>query len=317
MDPVCHTLVGVALAETGLKRRTPGGALTLLIGANLPDVDILSYAWGSLTALTFRRGWTHGAPAMFVLPLLLAAAVFWLRRLPVPRRARQPAVFGQLALLSYASMLTHPVLDTLNTYGMRWLMPFRDGWFYGDTLFIVDPWLWGLLAAGVMLARRRGTGRPAHAALGLALAYILAMWSGSVMARRDVRSRVAAEDGKNGRIMVSPVPLNSLARLILVDEGGRYRLGWYRWVGGPRLEWYGELEKNDGDPAAREAAQTEEGAAFLTWARFPFFIRQRTRAGDVVHIVDARYTVDPEAPFGALTVRLPRVGEEDQNTSGR
>ena len=31
-------------------------------------------------------------------------------------------------------------------------MPFSDRWFYGDTLFIVDPWLWLILGGAVMLA---------------------------------------------------------------------------------------------------------------------------------------------------------------------
>ena len=49
-------------------------------------------------------------------------------------------------------MLSHPFLDWLNNYGVRLLMPFSDRWFYGDTLFIVDPWLWLILGGGVMLA---------------------------------------------------------------------------------------------------------------------------------------------------------------------
>ena len=39
-------------------------------------------------------------------------------------------------------MLTHPVLDWLNNYGIRLLMPFSPRWFYGDAVFIIDPWLW-------------------------------------------------------------------------------------------------------------------------------------------------------------------------------
>ena len=43
MDNLCHTLVGAALAEAGLKRRSPYGTATLLISANLPDVDALVF----------------------------------------------------------------------------------------------------------------------------------------------------------------------------------------------------------------------------------------------------------------------------------
>ena len=40
----------------------------------------------------------------------------------------------------------------MNTYGVRFLMPFDGTWFYGDTLFVVDPWFWLLCAAGVVSA---------------------------------------------------------------------------------------------------------------------------------------------------------------------
>jgi len=40
MDNVCHTLVGAALGEAGLKRRTRFGSVTLMLSSNLPDVDV-------------------------------------------------------------------------------------------------------------------------------------------------------------------------------------------------------------------------------------------------------------------------------------
>src|SRR5690606_41039625 len=40
----------------------------------------------------------------------------------------------------------------MNTYGIRLLMPFDRRWFYGDALFIIDPWVWLLLGATVFLA---------------------------------------------------------------------------------------------------------------------------------------------------------------------
>ena len=67
MDNVCHTLVGAALAESGLGRRTSLGFATLLIGANLPDLDVLAYLDGPFAALEWRRGWSHGVVALAVL----------------------------------------------------------------------------------------------------------------------------------------------------------------------------------------------------------------------------------------------------------
>ena len=88
MDNICHTLVGLALGEAGLKRKAPLGNATLLIGANLPDVDALTYVFGSpVAALGFRRGWTHGVLAMAVWPFVLAGLMLWLEGLRTRGRA--------------------------------------------------------------------------------------------------------------------------------------------------------------------------------------------------------------------------------------
>ncbi|MBC7173738.1 MAG: metal-dependent hydrolase, partial [Polyangiaceae bacterium] len=81
------------------------------------------------------------------------------------RRARpdaEPANPKAVLGLAFLSVLTHPFLDWLNTYGVRLLMPFDDRWFYGDSVFIVDPWLWLSMGAAVVLAR--SAGKPSMAA---------------------------------------------------------------------------------------------------------------------------------------------------------
>ena len=157
MDNLTHTLVGAALAQTGLKRRTGLAAATLMIAANLPDLDALGLAFGH--NLAWRRGWTHGPIGLAVLPILLAAAMLafdrWQQRRGRRPAARVPVRFGWLVALAYLGTLSHPFLDLLNTYGVRLLMPFSERWYYGDTLFIIDVWLWIALGLGVWLSRRR------------------------------------------------------------------------------------------------------------------------------------------------------------------
>ncbi|WP_111641533.1 metal-dependent hydrolase [Marinimicrobium alkaliphilum] len=176
MDPVAHTLVGAALAESGLKKLTRYATPTLLIGVNLPDIDALAMLWGEDTSLYVRRGWSHGILAMVVLPVLLVAAVLlWHRWRGRLRSDGPPLHLPWLVTISFIAVWSHPLLDWLNTYGIRLLMPFDDTWFYGDTLFIIDPWVWLLAATGVVLAR--SASRPEIAAWvllgGLASALIL------------------------------------------------------------------------------------------------------------------------------------------------
>ena len=154
MDPLTHTFTGAALAVAGLRRKTPLATAALIVGANLPDIDGLSYFAGDYRALAFRRGVTHGVLALVLLPLLLTAALLlwdrWVRRTRQPNAP--PAGAAALLGVSALAVATHPTLDWLNNYGLRWLMPFDGRWFYGDTLFIVDPWLWLGLGGALFLA---------------------------------------------------------------------------------------------------------------------------------------------------------------------
>jgi inner membrane protein len=84
------------------------------------------------------------------------------------------SAFARLLGLGYLAALTHPALDWLNTYGVRFLYPFDRRWFYGDTLFIVDPWVWLVLGAGVVLSQRIERGDWRSIAAWSALAAIAA-----------------------------------------------------------------------------------------------------------------------------------------------
>lgn len=154
MDPIAHTLAGASLSLTGLKKITPLATVTLVLAANLPDIDGIANFMGRDHALYYRRGITHGIIALIILPVLLAVAISVYDKLVRLKRdpAKKPTSFKGLVIVSYIGVISHPFLDWLNTYGVRLLMPFSDKWFYGDTLFIVDAWMWLLMGAAVFLA---------------------------------------------------------------------------------------------------------------------------------------------------------------------
>src|SRR4026207_2329753 len=132
MDNFCHTLVGAAFGEAGPERRTRFGNPTLMIAANLPDIDVLSFVTDT-NPISFRRGWTHGIIAQLALPgpvaglaygsgpggsaprprrVLCAGLVCGIGRVPSARREDQrPLHFGWLLLLSYVGVYSHVFLD--------------------------------------------------------------------------------------------------------------------------------------------------------------------------------------------------------------
>jgi inner membrane protein len=311
IDPICHTLVGAGLARSGLARRTALGTTTLLIGANLPDVDVLAYFSGPAADLAFRRGWTHGIPALMLWPFLLTGAMIALDRgIQRARRASLPSglVRTQLLLLSSVAVLSHPILDTLNTYGMRWLMPFSGRWFYGDTLFIVDPWLWLALGVGVLLSRpRQARTRPARMALGISFAYVVAMAASALAARRIAGREMAAITGEPPeRLLVSPFPVNPFARTVVVEQKEVYRTARFHWLRDRQLDPASvrTFPKGPKDhPAVRAAVATTVGRRYLGWARFPAFQVEPAGGDDfVVRIVDLRYADPPGGRIGSVSI---------------
>lgn len=314
MDNLCHTLVGAALGEAGLARRKPLATATLLIGANLPDVDGLTYVFlDGPTSLAFRRGWTHGILAMAVLPVALAAAMVGWDQM-MRRRGRTekiPARFRALLLPAFAAVLSHPLLDFLNTYGVRFLYPFSKRWFYGDTLFIVDPWVWIVLALGIAFSRvlrRRGARveTPARVALFAVFAYIVILMASSFGGRAIVR-RAAVRAGlhPSGRVLVSPSPLVPFRRTVVVEVPGGYRFGELRWGPRPVVRFSDGFQAvNDTDPAVAAAKRLRPMRQFLVWARFPYFgVRSRSDAS-LVTAADARYR-GPTGSWASITAVVP------------
>lgn len=285
-----------------------------MLAANAPDIDVLAYAAGPVFALGARRGWTHGILAIIVLPIVLAG-LLWLVDRVRKRPDTQPARFLPLLFLSALGVVTHPLLDFLNVYGIRWLMPFSDRWFYGDTLFIVDPWMWAMLSTGVVASvrwRRSGRTHPeraAQVAIGVAMVYVVAMGTGGWVARALVTDTLRG--ARDARLMVGPIPLNPIRRSLVLDDGAAYRIGDVSLIP-PRVTVYDRSIPKRLD-AAKAAAGTDEGGTFLYWARFPFVEVDRRPDSTVVYIIDARYALDRDASFGAVRVALetPTGGSEE------
>jgi len=283
VDNLCHTLAGAAFGEAGLKHTTRFGNVTLMIASNLPDLDVLVFATG-LPAVAFRRGWTHGMLAQALLPWMFAILVFWLGK-------RRQARFWPLLLLSYLGVVLHVLMDVLNNYGVRLLMPFSGRWFYGDSVFILDPWLWMSLGLGVWLARKRVHVRPARVALLVAAVYVGVLVVSARASREYVVEQWRSQHGSGPRsLMVGPFVATPFHRDVIVDAGETYSTGTFSWFT-RRVAFDREVvPKNDAHPAVRTAVAADERIrAVLTWARFPFYRVESTPQGDEVILRDLRF----------------------------
>src|SRR5438067_12442396 len=71
-----HTFVGLAVARSGLDRWVPGAAITAVVAANLPDIDIVTGLSGTPAYLQYHRGITHSFAGIPVLALMLTAGIY-------------------------------------------------------------------------------------------------------------------------------------------------------------------------------------------------------------------------------------------------
>lgn len=190
MDNVTHALAGALLAAAVCQVRERHGGdpspgfrraafVAGVVTAELPDAD-LAYAgapmgMGNLGYLLHHRGHTHTVLFALVGALVTWGIVQWIRR-----RTSRPGEGGALLLLSIAGTLSHLALDYTNSYGVHPFWPVDARWYYGDAVFIVEPWFWVVSLPPLFFIARRTAWRALCAVL---LAVILvASWRVSMVA---------------------------------------------------------------------------------------------------------------------------------------
>jgi inner membrane protein len=217
VDNVTHTLAGLAVAHAALFLRgrrqpeTSNGPLylaTLTASAfanNAPDLDFLyrSITPGRLGYLLHHRGHTHTLLAILPLGLFCLALVAALLRLRGQRLARSE--WGFLLAVALIGGALHVTMDFGNNYGVHPFWPLDDRWYYGDAIFIVEPWL--LIAlGGIVFGASRS--RTARALIGLILVGLcsVAWWQA-----------------------LGPSPLLPVALAALLTFASAAWLGWMGW----------------------------------------------------------------------------------------
>ncbi len=282
MDNLTHSLIGAALGQAGLKRKTGLAMPALIIAANIPDIDAGCVVYG-IESLAMRRGITHGPIALVLLPLLLAGALWWFDRWQTRRGTRPagrlPVNFKWLLALCYIGCLTHPLFDWFNNYGIRLLEPFSSQWFYGDVLFIIDPWILAMLGAGVWFSLRReraGNGhwaQPARLAVAGVAAFIAANFQISSYAVHKMRAHLQLYPDSKTLVVANAVPLRFWHREMLFRSGPFYGSGDFSLVSGEATERRNDLggtERRSEDVDLDQACKADpEVAAFLFWSRMP------------------------------------------------
>lgn len=300
MDNLTHSLVGALIGQMGLKRKTGLAMPTLIIAANIPDIDAVATLLGGHQHLAIRRGITHGPIAMVVLPLVLWGMMLWYDRWQTQRGKRPdkrlPIHKGWLLALAYIGCLSHPLFDWLNSYGIRLLEPFSSHWFYGDTIFIIDIWLWIALIAGVWMSLRRerkGATNwriPAVASLTAICAYIFA--NGLITGRAERLMAQAVERNHDlvpTLVVANPVPVQFWKREMLWRDRTHFGQGTFSAPDAVVVDSNVGIHQIDGAKTKALVKDDLDGAAYLFWSRMPVVQRTGEGSDKKLDISDQRF----------------------------
>jgi membrane-bound metal-dependent hydrolase YbcI (DUF457 family) len=345
VDNLTHTLFGWTVARTGIDRRVPYAAATLIIASNAPDLDILTaVTGGQIGYLAAHRGPTHGPLGFLLLGLAAGLAVLawatWRRRLPEDRHVGPWLL--QLCLVGVLGTTLHALMDLPTSYGTRLLSPFLGTWYAFDWMPIVDVYLLVALVGSLAMARRSGE-RARWARIGLLL--LAVDYTGRALLHERALA-MAAERTADGN--VSPCATSpTLVRHPAVIEA-RYAgpgaciqaaalptfvspFAWRvirQYPSGYELSDRSVLAADqavppswmpaDTGPEIARARATITGRTFLDFSRFPSsHVAERNADGVVVRFVDVRFAAMGEHLQADPRARSPFVVTVALDASGR
>jgi inner membrane protein len=141
LDNLTHSLVGLFLARTGFRYATPRATAIMIVAANIPDIDAVSWLWGGAAYVHYHRNITHSLIAAPVMALL-AVALVWVF-------TRDKIKWLNAWLISLLAVASHLLLDLTNVYGVRLLLPFSGRWFHQDITPVIDVTILAIILLGV------------------------------------------------------------------------------------------------------------------------------------------------------------------------
>jgi len=303
VDNLTHTLTAVALSHAGLNRKTRFATLTVIAGANLPDIDVITWAQGTATYLRYHRGITHSLLGIVVIGTLAGLAAYAWGKRAGPGKRGLPVNAAWLVACGLAGTASHLLLDFTNAYGVRPFLPFSGRWYAWDIMFIADPGVIALLAVGLgfpallrLISEEVGAGKPAYRTGSiLALSAIVLIWGFRDVAHRRAVAQLdsvqfAQENPR--RIGAFPSPANPFSWTGVTETDSAFYV-----VTVSALDDHVQtsdakvFRKPEVSPALEAAMKTRTGETFLDFARFPWGQVQEIEDGYEVTLRDLRFTM--------------------------
>jgi inner membrane protein len=292
MDTITHILAGAVIGGAAKEKLGWAGPVAAVAGSFVPDADLFFELMRAESLLKYHRVVTNSFLGIAVIPILTALAV-WLA-------FGKKTGFKAIWFLVFLGYVFHVFMDYTNSYGNVPFWPFSNRWYAFDLVFIVDPWVTGILAASLLLMLLRVRAMPVAA---VCFALLFSYWglryythSGAV---RDAREQVP--DAL--KVGAFPAALNPFKWRVVAETEDTFIMGEYE-AGDGLFKDRRVYRKPDPVRAVSVAANAPNAKYFLQFARFPLTSYERLADGWMVRFQDLRFSSRPGDNRFVATVKV-------------
>lgn len=315
MDNLTHTLTGIALGQAGLKRQTRFAFWALIIGSNVPDLDVVASIGGRADYLKYHRGITHSLVGLTALAALTTLVIYALGRRKTPRKHSPALNARRLFIICWIAAACHVFMDYTNAYGIRPFLPFSGRWVALDIMPIVGPYVLLVLVLGLGVplvlrlaseevgAKKQGSAAAVRKGAVFSLCAILVIWGVRALAHTRALGMLNANDyGQEApqRAGAFPSAISPFDWTGVVEtRSSYYILDVAALASGVDAYNAQPLPKPEPSRALSAAKNSRTAKIFLNFARFPLATAfPGEGGGTLVYIRDLRFASPDSSRWG-------------------
>lgn len=262
MDSITQAALGAAIGGAVLGKRL--GRKAVLIGAllgTLPDLDVVLDYGDAVANVTEHRGFSH---SLFVLTGLATLLALLCNRFSPARDISLGRWWCFFALI----LITHPLLDSLTTYGTQLFWPLDMPPAAWPIIFIIDPfYTLPLLVALIIAIATKKARRACTVGLAVSSLYLLLAAGAKWSVEQRLAPALADAGLQAAPVLIQPTPFNiALWRATVIDDD-RYFESLISVFDGKRKPTLEPIKRN---VALEESALAGPLGQRLVWFTGPF-----------------------------------------------
>ena len=308
MDSITQIVLGAACGEAVLGKKIGNRALLFgAIGGTIPDLDVFVGKWlfnNEIDAMAFHRGFMHSFLFAILAAVGFGMLVFW-----IYNRGKRYGMTTQKEWmwLFFASIFTHPILDSFTAYGTQLFAPFSDYRVAFNNIAVADPLytLPFLIALIVMMCfKRTSTKRRLFLKIGLGVSslYMILTLVNKNHVHGVYKQALEQQQIDYLRFQTQPTILNNILWYGIAETADAYYVGFYSI-----LDTEATISKWHKLPKNHELIEgMSKDLETLAWFSSGYYNLNETDTPDTFLFKDLRYPLmdenDPNSSIFKFTI---------------